>query len=353
MNEAQFLFQPTPRIAGDLLGLPLCFSPSPETFSVTEIPAYLPSGSGSHIYLDIEKQDLSSDELLQVLSKSTTCPHRDIGTAGRKDKKAKTRQWVSLPEKYQANLATLQHPQLVIHQVSRHNNKLGLGHLLGNQFVIHLPWQDPKQTWDDDLRERAHAIAARIRPGLLNSYGPQRFGSKGDTGLIGYYILTEQWDKVVKKWQTRHHADLALSALQSLLFNAYTAQRFSDNTHRTFVSGDVAIKITGAQFLVEQPTTEQPRLDAGEIAVAGPMFGKKMREASGASLAYETKVLSDFELSANQFNALGNKLPGTRRALTQQVSDLTLHEKPHGLTLNFSLPSGSYATTLVQEFLLC
>ncbi|HTB58595.1 MAG TPA: tRNA pseudouridine(13) synthase TruD, partial [Polyangia bacterium] len=38
----------------------LTFTSSPETFTVEEIPAYAPSGEGTHLFLWIEKRGLTT-----------------------------------------------------------------------------------------------------------------------------------------------------------------------------------------------------------------------------------------------------------------------------------------------------
>jgi tRNA pseudouridine13 synthase len=84
-----------------------------EDFIVDEIPAYLPSGSGEHLYLWIEKRDVSGDHLLDRLGRVLNIPRGDIGTAGIKDRRAVTRQWVSVPARCEAAL-----PELSIDGVS-------------------------------------------------------------------------------------------------------------------------------------------------------------------------------------------------------------------------------------------
>src|SRR4051812_2173058 len=80
----------------------------PEDFVVEEIPAYEPSGSGEHLYLWIEKRDLPHDLLLRRLSKTLDVSPNDIGTAGIKDRRAVTRQYVSVPNKCAAHVDQLE-----------------------------------------------------------------------------------------------------------------------------------------------------------------------------------------------------------------------------------------------------
>ena len=69
----------------------------PEDFQVEELPAYLPSGEGEHLYLWVEKRDVSAEYLTGLLSRTLGISRDSIGMAGQKDRRAVTRQWVSIP----------------------------------------------------------------------------------------------------------------------------------------------------------------------------------------------------------------------------------------------------------------
>ena len=58
----------------------------PEDFEVEEIPVYRPCGAGEHLFLWLEKRDVSAGRLLTLLSRMLTVPSRDIGVAGQKDR---------------------------------------------------------------------------------------------------------------------------------------------------------------------------------------------------------------------------------------------------------------------------
>ena len=116
--------------------------PGPEHFRVEELPAYAPCGSGEHLYVWVEKEDLSSDEVAERLRALTNRPAVDVGYAGRKDRQAIARQWFSLRLADEAALADagarLPRGRLAILGVARHRNKLRLGHLRGNRFALAL-----------------------------------------------------------------------------------------------------------------------------------------------------------------------------------------------------------------------
>ena len=69
---------------------------TPEDFEVEEIPAYLPGGTGEHLYLWIEKRGMTTRQAVQKLARAAGKRPGDVGVAGLKDSRAVTRQWVSI-----------------------------------------------------------------------------------------------------------------------------------------------------------------------------------------------------------------------------------------------------------------
>ena len=66
------------------------FCPSPDTFGVEEVPAYLPSGAGEHTFAWIEKRSLTTLDAVNTIARRLDVNPRDIGYAGMKDRNATT-----------------------------------------------------------------------------------------------------------------------------------------------------------------------------------------------------------------------------------------------------------------------
>src|SRR6478735_6069904 len=119
---------------------------APEDFRVDEIPLYEPSGEGPHLYLHIEKRNLTTDEVVLALARLLEVPPREVGVAGLKDKVAVTTQRLSFPvpnagkagaaEAFLARARDVAMPGLTILDARLHANKLKTGHLAGNAFTI-------------------------------------------------------------------------------------------------------------------------------------------------------------------------------------------------------------------------
>src|SRR6185369_3264042 len=148
--------------------------PEPEDFLVDEVPAYAASGKGEHQYVLVRKRLLTTPELVRRVARAVGVNERDIGYAGLKDKYAITTQWLSLSSKTAVTPELDLGPGVEVLQVTRHDNKLRTGHLLGNRFTITLVGVHV------DALARANAIAERLRDqGLPNYFGAQRFGHGG------------------------------------------------------------------------------------------------------------------------------------------------------------------------------
>jgi tRNA pseudouridine13 synthase len=310
-----------------------------QDFEVEEVPAYDPSGTGDHLYLWIEKSDLGAKFFVRQVARRLTIPNGEVGTAGLKDRRAVTRQWVSVPASCEPALAQLEGDGIRVLRVSRHTNKLRPGHLKGNRFRILIRDAFPSI--------EITPILDRIRElGLPNFYGPQRFGRDGETARLGMALLRSEPAKVRNPFLKK----LALSAAQSQLFNDYLGRRMTDGLFRTVLPGDVMAKWpAGGMFTADDVASEQARFDRREIVTAGPMFGRKTFPAKGDAAEREAKVLEEAGLSRSSFEGFGKLVMGTRRHNVVYIDDLSANWEGEGLRLAFTLPAGSYATVLLRE----
>jgi tRNA pseudouridine13 synthase len=313
----------------------------PADFEVEEVPAYEPSGSGDHLFLWIEKIDMGAEYFIRKVGLRLGIPTGEVGTAGLKDRRAITRQWVSIPATCESSLAQLEGNGIHVLRVSRHTNKLRPGHLRGNRFRVLIR--------DSNTAVDVEPILTRIREhGLPNFYGPQRFGRDGETAALGMAILKGEHAKVRNPFLRK----LALSAAQSLLFNDYLARRLSDGLLRTVLAGDVMAKWpAGGMFVAEDVAVEQARFDRRETVTAGPMFGRKTFPAKGPAADREATVLNVAGLSTESFAGFGKLVMGTRRHNLVYIDDLSATWEAEGLRLSFTLPAGSYATVLLHEIM--
>jgi tRNA pseudouridine13 synthase len=149
---------------------------------------------------------------------------------------------------------------------------------------------------------------------------------------------------------------LLLSAAQAAVFNRVLQLREADDLLRQVVPGDVLQKTaTGGVFVTDDPATDQPRIDVGELVVTGPMPGGWAREPppDTRARAIEDAALADVGVARADFASVGRDLPGTRRPLLVPVilaiPPIIADRGGSGsITICFELPAGTYATVLLQ-----
>ena len=393
-----------PYLTADLPGIGGVIKESAADFRVSELPLYQPCGSGEHTYLLIEKEGITTLEALRRLARELRIPERELGCAGLKDAKGITRQTISVPRSDPALLLSLEIPGLKPLAAERHTNKLRLGHLAGNRFRIRIRGVDAAAA-----ESAGRVVELLCRRGIPNYFGSQRYGAQGNSHLIGLALLRgddrgaitaligdpaairdERWRSAIEAfregrlaeslalfpghcrterevlqrltkqpddWQRAVRAihprlvSLYLSACQSALFDRLLAGRLP--SFDRLLPGDVACKHdNGACFLVEEVETALPRAAAFEISPTGPLFGRRMLQPLGAPAAMEAELLAAHGIDAELFAATGPyRLEGERRPLRVPLREPSLSGDDEGLILEFSLPKGSYATTVLREIM--
>ena len=318
--------------------------PEPEDFCVDEIGLFEPEGSGDHLYVLLRKRRWTTPDAIRALARAAGIRERDVGSAGLKDKHAVTTQWLSLPAAA-SPVESWQLPEgLEILRASRSARKLRTGQQRGNRFRIHLTG-----TAEDGLI-RARAIAARLSElGLPNYFGAQRFGHRGDN--LEQAVAWLEGGAVSTGPRARFLRKLYPSVIQSEIFNRYLAMRLELGTRRLLDGEVVRLDGTNSLFVVTEPERELPRLLARDIHPTGPMIGPKTKAAEREALELERKTVEQLGMSGAARERLDRLAPGTRRDLIVWPEELQIRPaEDAGLILEFSLPSGSYATQLIREF---
>ncbi len=322
------------------------FRTQPEDFVVDEIPAYLPGGSGEHLYVTFTKTNLTTEEAVRAIARHLGVDARGAGYAGMKDKRAITTQTASFPfplaRDGEAPFADARLPGIEIGDVKRHGNKLKPGHLLGNRFRITL-----RDVQAADAPAILAAMERAFGEGVPNAFGPQRFGRDGDnpTRALAWLAGKDRGPR------DRRDQRFLFSSLQSLMFNEVLKRRVADGTWSTIVLGDIAKKKEGALFVVREDDLADAvaRGARREVSATGPMFGASMSWPEGSVRALELNVLHGFmdEERLETTRAWGE---GTRRALRLALEDGSASFEPReggtdgNLIVTFVLPKGGYAT---------
>ena len=349
MNEPPDEILSPPRAFESVLGEALIRS-VPEDFRVCEEPLYEPCGSGEHAYLLIEKRNVAAGELIQYLSRTLGIAQRDVGVAGQKDKRAVTRQAVSVPANCLSNVVSATDGSVKVLEVDFHTNKLRTGHLSGNRFEITLRRTDGRSFQSDDATNVRDRLKELEHKGFPNYFGTQRFGHRGKTITKGLSLIHANQNGASggkTRGGKRFLNKMAISAVQSAIFNLVLGRRVSAGTFRHAQFGDVVCRRGGIKpFLFAEESDSQ----IDDVIPMGPMPGPKMLIALQDAKAAEMNAMQVLGLSDSSFASLGKAAPGTRRRMVEFPSATGTELSPDGgLRCRFTLPPGGYATVLLAE----
>ena len=310
-----------------------------DDFIVKEQLSFQPEGSGEHVFLQIEKTGENTEYIARLLARFAGVRQRDVSFAGLKDRHAVTTQWFSvwLPGKEDPDWTQLELESIKILQVKRHARKLKRGVLSGNDFQILIrEWQGDRGIIEEQLQQiKTH--------GFANYFGVQRFGRQGQN-------VNKALDLFAGAKVKREQRSIYLSAARSYLFNQLLAKRIEDDSWNQAISGDVFIFDKSNSYFKSNQLDHSvlERIKQGEIHPTGMMYGKGEGETSAEALQIETSILNDHQELAD--GLIKFDLSSDRRALRVMVSNLQWEfVDDTSLLLKFSLPAGSYATSLVRE----
>ena len=307
---------------------------------------------------------------------------KGIGYAGMKDRRAVTRQVVSVhvPGKSTEDFPSLRHDKISILWADQHTNKLRLGHLKGNRFSIKIRGVPPTAVLTAEKVLRKLEVV-----GVPNFFGEQRFGYRLNNHRLGRLVFLDKpkdlldellgpdeanpefnaqaralyvkgdYENAMKAFPhaQRPERDACrlllkgvppekvarkidpvqlrfwISAWQSALFNRVLAWRIREGLLDTLIEGDLAFRhIGGAVFRItpeELAKDELPgRISSLEISPSGPIWGARMTQAEGREGVAEAEALESsgvtFEHIERCHKGTG-AASGARRPLRVPVRD--------------------------------
>ncbi len=335
------------------------FRQSVRDFVVDEIPLYEFSGDGEHLVLHIRKKNLTTWAMIDIIANHLGIRRGDIGYAGLKDKNAQTKQYISIHKKYEEQLESLEHDDIKILSKTYHNNKIKIGHLKGNRFFIRLKKVNPTSA-----KMITEAIKNIKRYGLPNYFGYQRFGNDGENYLKGKAIIEGSLREKNRKLHQFY-----INSYQSFLFNNWLSKRIEiSKMIESFTISELEkildiptdeieamkaqkhpFKLMSGDVMMHYPygkifhyvDGESERFSSRDISPTGLLSGKKSTRSIESARAIESEF-DDLELTS---------VDGSRRYgwIFAEDIEYNYRESEAWYELHFTLPKGSYATTLIEE----
>lgn len=314
---------------------------TPEDFFVEELPGFEPSGAGEHLLLTIEKRGMNTAFAAKTIAQWAGVDESAIGYAGLKDRHAVTRQRFSvwIPKKIAPDFAALQSDALRVLDHAWHARKLPRGALAGNRFVLVLRELEGQR---EAVDARLSAIAQR---GVPNHFGEQRFGRGGDN--VRKAVAMFAGGRVKREERT-----MLLSAARSELFNRVLAARVEAGNWDAALDGEVWMLDGSRSVFGPEPLTPglQARLETFDIHPSGPLWGEGDLRSTGAARDVELAALAGDTAMRLRAGLERARLKQERRALRLRPAELAWGWRDSGaLELRFTLPPGSYATTVLRE----
>ncbi|WP_300614628.1 tRNA pseudouridine(13) synthase TruD [Dokdonella sp.] len=308
-------------------------------FFVEEELGFEPAGKGEHAFLLVEKTGANTEWVARELSTAAGVAPLAVGFAGLKDRHAVTRQafTVQLPGRDDPDWGALAIDGVRVLSATRHDRKLKRGAHRGNRFRIRL-----REVGGDRAaaEERLTQIAAR---GVPNYFGEQRFGHEHGNLALAQALFAG-------RRLSRAQRGFALSAARSELFNAVLAARVVDGSWERGLDGEVwALAGSNAIFGPEPWSDELARrLAAFDIDPTGPLWGAGELRSEGAARALELAAVEPLVGFARGLER--EDLRQQRRALRLLPSGFrATWESADRLVLDFRLPGGAFATTVLRE----
>jgi tRNA pseudouridine13 synthase len=353
----------------------------------TEVP------EGKQISFVLEKKDWNTMNALLTIANLMGRGRKSIGYAGTKDKKALTVQLGSIyhPEPYDMSQIKLKDINI---NGSWRSEGVELGSDIGNAFEIKIgEVQEP---------DGAAAIAEELMGRMPNYFGPQRFGERRNNQEVGLSILRGDFEGAVMEFLTgienernervteartklketldfqgaleyfpkylrgertviaylakypKNYAN-ALRLLPrgtALMFvHAVQSMMFNEELERRISAGDFASGIHAQKDAYGFPDLEKVGVE-GEFTVV-PLVGYQTKDEEISTYAKE--IMERMQITKELFISKGLRefnMKGSYRALIAPVKDLGHEAAGDEVKLKFSLPKGSYATVLLDEFMV-
>jgi len=346
---------PEPTLSADL-------RTNPEDFRVIEKLSFSPSGSGEHLFLQIEKTSANTDWIAKKLQKEFGLSSREIGYAGKKDRHSVAIQWFSLHlpgkeialDKWASNqegvdlegndqkgenrerISQLDKPEFKILTTVRHNKKLRIGSLKENRFEIVL------RNFTGKIDERL--LDKISKQGVPNYFGYQRFGFNANN-------LVNADDYLFQKIRikNRNQRGMVISSARSLLFNLILSDRIKHQTWTKVLDGD-CLMLDGSQsyFVVNKNASEeQSRVESADVHISGLLPGRQVSDAQSKVKQLEDEVLAQYPEWMNAFYRLN--LTTGRRPFRCIPRELSIDYIDDQAVIKFNLNKGCYATSVLRE----
>ncbi|MBU2577190.1 MAG: tRNA pseudouridine(13) synthase TruD [Nanoarchaeota archaeon] len=308
--------------------------------------------SKEFLWCEMEKQDIDHFSAIKELSIRLNKKPFDIGYAGSKDKRAWTSQRISIFQPDLEKIKNFQHPNIILKNFNWNKRKIKMGYLEGNHFKI---------TLRDIDKKGAMKITKHIRSKdwFPNYFGPQRFGINGNNVKIGKLILKRKFEEAIQEISDDN-------LRQKEIFQYYLSKNPEDfiGTLRRAERKSMLMYVNAVQSKIFNEILEEALEEGLTFTKQGQtsclLIGYKTRFFNGRLGEIEQQVLASHNLTLEDFDIKEIpylRIKGSFRKAITEIKDLQIEveddeefEGSKKIILEFTLPSGVYATTFLENF---
>ncbi len=398
-----------------------------DDFIVEELTNRVETTNGNYTIVELTKRNWDTHHLARELSRALRVSQNRFGWAGTKDKRALTRQKISIWDVSENDVERIRLKDVELKVIGRSNRKISLGDLWGNRFKITV--RDIRLSAEESV-SRVKGITGELGKGAPNFFGVQRFGEyRPVTHVVGeaimrgdfreaaltyiarafpdepeeikkvrqyvwdtedfkeglkIYPLNLQFEKAMMNHLIAHPGDYAgafrvlspnlqkmfLHAYQSYIFNIILSRRVACalSINEAYGGDIVCFKNEmGMPDISRLQKVTKDNLDGinnlinrGRAFVTAPLVGYDTDFAEGRPGEMEREVVRELNIDTEGFKVpampeLSSK--GLRREILLPFNprfDVMEDDINAGKTkfiLEFTLPKGGYATTILREYL--
>jgi len=340
---------------------------------------------GEFLWCEMEKQNIDHLQAIKEVARLVGKGIDAIGYAGTKDKKAWTSQRISIFQPNIEKIKIFHHPNIILKNFKWNKRKIKMGYLEANNFKIVLRDIDKKG---------AIKISSLIRKTdwFPNYFGTQRFGSlRGNNVKIGKLILkrkfeeavwtiltdvgNEQLEVISAREKLKQKKDFSaaekyfppyLKLEKQILF--YLTKNPDDflGAIKKAERKNILMFIHSVQSKIFNEILEQALEEGIDFTREGQksclLIGYKTRFFNGRLGEIEQQVLANHDLKLEDFDIREIpylRIKGSFRKAITEVKDLRVEtaedekfSNSKKIILEFTLPSGVYATTFLENFFI-
>jgi tRNA pseudouridine13 synthase len=352
-----------------------------EDFIVHEIPKHtFLAEDGEYTHFNLEKENWETISAVRAIARSLGVSYRRFGYAGNKDRRAVTTQRIAAWQIEQEQLMKVELDGIRLYGFTKSNSRISLGDSEGNSFRITIRKPELRgQELEDSMKATSEQIEIA---GVPNYFGYQRFGTvRPNTHLVGRELVKGNLEAAVMRYlcypyaterpecqearrylEETHDFGGALRIYpHRLVFERMMLDALRNNP-RDFVGAlrrlpkKIRRLLVHAYqaYLFNRTLSAMIEREMNTSARHVPLFGFNSCFSEGAQGELEKAILDDEGISTKEF--LMRPVPelsckGYLRASSVNLKPVLKMVSDETVIVEFALPTGSYATTALREFM--